>query len=94
MLFLSSLARLDGSKAVRGGIPVVFPQFGRPDEKMAQHGFARNTLWKLEDRVDSATGLDSSGGAACTMLLTEQTASDPAWPYKYALRLTVVCTII
>jgi D-hexose-6-phosphate mutarotase len=27
--------------AIRGGIPVVFPQFGQPDAAMAQHGFAR-----------------------------------------------------
>ena len=36
-LFVSSVAKYDEKKAIRGGIPVVFPQFGRPDEKMAQH---------------------------------------------------------
>ncbi|KIY71637.1 galactose mutarotase-like protein [Cylindrobasidium torrendii FP15055 ss-10] len=48
-LFLSSKAILDGSKAVRGGIPVVFPCFGPPSHpdhtRLSQHGFARSTLW-------------------------------------------------
>ena len=90
---MSSLAKLDGSKAVRGGIPIVFPQFGRPDERMAQHGFARNNLWKLADSVDSTSGFNGSDGAVCTMVLTEQTATHPAWPYKYSLHLTVVRTV-
>lgn len=50
-LFVSSKAALDGSKPVRGGIPVVFPCFGAPSHpdhmKLAQHGFARNETWKL-----------------------------------------------
>ena len=49
-LFLSSIAKFDRSKAIRGGIPVVFPQFGTGMiEGMAQHGFARNSEWIFED---------------------------------------------
>mmetsp|Transcript_24855 Transcript_24855/g.55527 ORF Transcript_24855/g.55527 Transcript_24855/m.55527 type:complete len:262 (-) Transcript_24855:1191-1976(-) len=48
-MFLSRDAKLDGSKAVRGGIPLVFPQFGRPDENMPQHGFLRTNFWKADD---------------------------------------------
>jgi glucose-6-phosphate 1-epimerase len=48
-LFLSSKAILDGTKAIRGGIPIVFPCFGAPQHpehlKLAQHGFARTSLW-------------------------------------------------
>lgn len=51
-LFLSSTALLDGSKPVRGGIPVVFPCFGPPVHpqhvKLSQHGFARNEVWKWD----------------------------------------------
>ena len=32
-LFVSSKVVLDGSKAVRGGIPVVFPCFGPPERR-------------------------------------------------------------
>jgi glucose-6-phosphate 1-epimerase len=54
-LFVSSKAILDGSKAVRGGIPVVFPCFGPPEHpdhsKLPQHGFARNELWAFDSVV-------------------------------------------
>jgi glucose-6-phosphate 1-epimerase len=44
-LFLSSKAIVTGPKAIRGGIPIVFPQFGPealPGYKaLPQHGFAR-----------------------------------------------------
>lgn len=51
-LWLSKAAKLDGSKPVRGGIPLVFPVFGKcKDEKhptfpLPQHGFARNSTWE------------------------------------------------
>jgi glucose-6-phosphate 1-epimerase len=35
-LFLSSKAILNGTKAIRGGIPLVFPQFG--PGVLQQHG--------------------------------------------------------
>jgi glucose-6-phosphate 1-epimerase len=50
-LWLSSAAKLDGSKAVRGGIPLVFPVFGKkesgPTANLPQHGFARNSTWEF-----------------------------------------------
>jgi glucose-6-phosphate 1-epimerase len=55
-IFVSRDAKLDGSKAVRGGIPLVFPIFG-PSEKpstMPQHGFARVNPWKLIETTDTA----------------------------------------
>jgi len=51
-LFVSSKAILDGSKPVRGGIPVVFPCFGaaiHPEHmKLSQHGFARSEKWTFD----------------------------------------------
>lgn len=50
-LWLSTAAKLDGSKAVRGGIPLVFPVFGKKDSgptaQLPQHGFARNSTWEF-----------------------------------------------
>ena len=58
-LFVSSKAILDGSKAIRGGVPVCFPSFG-PWEFGAQHGFARTSAnWRVEGdgvAVDEKTG--------------------------------------
>lgn len=61
-LFVSSTAALDGSKPVRGGIPVVFPCFGAPSHpdhtKLSQHGFARNEIWTFADVVmDNEAGV-------------------------------------
>ncbi|EEB87460.1 hypothetical protein MPER_15182, partial [Moniliophthora perniciosa FA553] len=54
-LFVSAKAAVDGSKPVRGGIPVVFPCFGaptHPDHKdLSQHGFARSETWKWDSQV-------------------------------------------
>lgn len=54
-LFVSSKAALDGSKAVRGGIPVVFPCFGPPTHpdhaKLPQHGFARTEVWSWDKEI-------------------------------------------
>lgn len=50
-LWLSDAAKLDGSKPVRGGIPLVFPVFGKSNNKgfesLPQHGFARNSTWEF-----------------------------------------------
>ena len=52
-LWLSEGAKLDGSKPVRGGIPLVFPVFGKckdenhPAHPLPQHGFARNSGWEF-----------------------------------------------
>ena len=54
VLWTSSIAVFDGKKAIRGGIPVVFPFFGpNPDERVGtiapcpQHGFARTSRWSI-----------------------------------------------
>ena len=35
-------------KPIRGGVPLVFPVFGKSDAFPWQHGFARNLLWRHE----------------------------------------------
>jgi glucose-6-phosphate 1-epimerase len=50
-LWLSEGAKLDATKPVRGGIPLVFPVFGKSEEagfnSLPQHGFARNSTWEF-----------------------------------------------
>lgn len=50
LLYLSPQSRLDGSTAVRGGIPVVFPQFAAQGP-LQRHGFARTQHWQLDSRA-------------------------------------------
>lgn len=56
LLYVSPLAKLDGTKAIRGGIPIVFPRFGPSDLfPNQQHGFARNSRWDFSHDKDVAT---------------------------------------
>ncbi|KAI8913126.1 apospory-associated protein c [Powellomyces hirtus] len=53
-IFVSETAQLDGSKAIRGGIPLVFPHFGTvATSKLPQHGFARNSTWECVKKTES-----------------------------------------
>jgi len=54
-LFLSPLSKKDGLSAIRGGIPVVFPQFG--PGKMRQHGFARISNWSVLEHKENSVVL-------------------------------------
>ncbi len=54
-LYTSPLADYSGATAVRGGIPVIFPQFAREGPLM-KHGFARMRRWQLLE-----SGLDEGG---------------------------------
>lgn len=64
-LFVSRDAKLDGSKAVRGGVPLVFPQFGQPDKSYPQHGFLRVNYWT----VDESSAFDTAESAGITYTL-------------------------
>jgi len=46
LLYRSPLSPLAGSQPVRGGVPVVFPQFGAHGP-LPRHGFARTAVWGL-----------------------------------------------
>jgi glucose-6-phosphate 1-epimerase len=50
VIFLSNRANLAPGKAIRGGIPIVFPWFGpHPSDPQApQHGLARTAPWRLD----------------------------------------------
>jgi glucose-6-phosphate 1-epimerase len=84
-LFCSARSALDGSRAIRGGVPVIFPQFNERGPGM-RHGFARVSDWAL---VDSG----SEDGAAYAVFALEPHDLTPeraqAWPHDFLLRLRV-----
>jgi glucose-6-phosphate 1-epimerase len=84
-MFLSERSALDGSKAIRGGVPVIFPQFAERGAGM-RHGFARVSTWRLED-----SGLDGDAAWACFDLAAGDlpTSVADAWPHTFALSLRV-----
>jgi glucose-6-phosphate 1-epimerase len=94
VFWLSSKAKLDGSKAVRGGIPVVFPVFGKvtegPAAKLPQHGFARSSTWELLGKTDT----ESKGVQLDLGLSSDKLTEDfqELWPYKFALIYSITLT--
>lgn len=62
---MSRDAKMDGSKAIRGGVPLVFPQFGQPDKSMPQHGFLRVNNWT----ADETSAFDTAESAGITFSL-------------------------
>ncbi|KAH7153143.1 galactose mutarotase-like domain-containing protein [Dactylonectria macrodidyma] len=93
-LWLSETAALDGSAAVRGGIPIVFPVFGTaPDHeatsKLPQHGLARNSRWEFLGR---STSEGSSSSVKLDFGLSSENLADSVkalWPYKFNLIYSV-----
>jgi glucose-6-phosphate 1-epimerase len=82
-LFLSERAVFDGSVAIRGGIPVCFPQFS-DHGPLPKHGFVRTRQWQVSAR---RSGDDYA-------LVTLETADDEStralWPHAFRLELTLM----
>ncbi|KAH8816548.1 putative glucose-6-phosphate 1-epimerase [Xylogone sp. PMI_703] len=99
-LFLSEKAKLDGTKAVRGGVPLVFPVFGTaPDHpavsKLPQHGFARISRWEFLGKSSSESSSINAGGDSSVKLdfgLSSNNLSaesKAAWPHEFGLIYSV-----
>ncbi|HOI52868.1 MAG TPA: D-hexose-6-phosphate mutarotase, partial [Azonexus sp.] len=82
-LYLSERAVFDGSAAIRGGVPVCFPQFAERGD-LPKHGFVRTREWEVSAR---RSGDDYA-------LVTLETADDEAtralWPHRFRLELTLM----
>ncbi|GET92405.1 aldose 1-epimerase-like protein [Leishmania tarentolae] len=48
-LYLSPTAIVADRTPLRGGVPLIFPQFGAYGPMQQSHGFARTRVWKIED---------------------------------------------
>lgn len=81
-LYCSPTAVFVPGKAVRGGVPVCFPQFGKQGPLPA-HGFARTQPWQL---LMAEQGVDD---ALCALRLEDNEATRKTWPHAFALELTV-----
>jgi len=82
-LFCSARSALDGSKAIRGGVPVIFPQFAARGDGM-RHGFARVSNWRLAD-----SGLDEGWAFALFALAPADLAPSHAQAWGHAFELTL-----
>jgi D-hexose-6-phosphate mutarotase len=88
ILFVSDKSLFQPGKAIRGGIPVIFPWFGpnKTDPKLPSHGFARTMPWTL-----AYTAQHKDGSVSVTLDLADDEAARKLWPHPFELeyRITV-----
>jgi glucose-6-phosphate 1-epimerase len=77
-LFLSARSAFREGAAIRGGVPVVFPQFSDTGP-LPKHGFARTRVWEVA-RV---------GDGAATLALLDDADTRAVWPHAFRAELTV-----
>lgn len=82
ILFCSEKAVFDGKKAIRGGIPVIFPNFGAW-ELGPQHGFARIKQWQLKVLENS------DGSQVPTFILEDDEETRNMWNKRFKLEYVV-----
>uniref|UniRef100_A0A8D8M6U6 glucose-6-phosphate 1-epimerase n=1 Tax=Cacopsylla melanoneura TaxID=428564 RepID=A0A8D8M6U6_9HEMI len=84
-LFVSKSAVFDGKRPIRGGIPIVFPQFGAwafgP-----QHGFARNITWTVEKAPEKL----QSGDVEVIFSLMDNEFTRCMWNYPFRLTYRLI----
>jgi glucose-6-phosphate 1-epimerase len=80
-LYLSSSAQFEEGKAIRGGIPVVFPQFA-DSGPLVKHGWLRTTSWHVDESADRS-------GNQVRLVTRDTPATLSAWNFPYEAGLTV-----
>ncbi len=83
LFFLSRESQWAAHKPIRGGIPVIFPQFGGRGP-LPQHGLVRTTAWNL-----IRTEVFVSGIVAVEFEITQSAESFALWPHDFVLGLRV-----
>lgn len=90
ILWMSTDSIFEKSKPIRGGIPICWPWFGKPnpDENPGaalQHGFARSEDWTIKDvnYIDEST-------TAVTLVLFSTAETLKLYPYSFRLELEVI----
>jgi glucose-6-phosphate 1-epimerase len=79
-LYLSPHAAFDGQTAIRGGVPVCFPQFNQRGP-LPKHGFARNVAWQIAPELSSAHEK--------VFQLNSDDQSLSIWPFAFKVQLKV-----
>uniref|UniRef100_A0A0E0LSR8 glucose-6-phosphate 1-epimerase n=1 Tax=Oryza punctata TaxID=4537 RepID=A0A0E0LSR8_ORYPU len=87
LLFVSSKAIFKPPKAIRGGIPICFPQFGTHGN-LEQHGFARNRLWTIDDNPPPLP-VNPAIKSFVDLILRPSDEDLKIWPHSFEFRLRV-----
>lgn len=88
LLFMSSKAIFKPPKAIRGGIPVLFPQYSNTGP-LPSHGFVRNRFWKIEAHPIPVPSSHHSSSALVDLIIRSSQDDLKIWPHKFIYRLRV-----
>jgi len=82
-LYLSPRSAFDGQSAIRGGVPVCFPQFNQRGP-LPKHGFARNLPWLAD-----VSPVLTPEAARLRLRLPASAATRQFWPQAFELTLAL-----
>lgn len=71
-LFLSERSAFAAGSAIRGGVPVIFPQFAA-EGPLPRHGFARTRAWQIEQ----------AGAQGARLVLQDDAQTMAIWPRAF-----------
>lgn len=83
IFYLSPMVDFFPDNPIRGGIPLMFPQFGESGP-LRKHGFVRDLQWTLVDEHEDATGKSIS------YVLDIKSTDFPDWPFDASLQLNAI----
>ncbi|CAO2828569.1 unnamed protein product [Amaranthus hypochondriacus] len=86
LLFMSSKAIWKPPKAIRGGIPICFPQFGNFGT-LERHGLARNRMWSVDDNPAPLPPTTNQSTVDLVLKSTEEEFK--IWSQRFELRLRI-----
>ncbi|XP_022684189.1 putative glucose-6-phosphate 1-epimerase isoform X2 [Setaria italica] len=87
MSWMTSLAIFKPPKAIRGGIPICFPQFGTQGN-LEKHGFARNRFWAIDDNPPPFP-VNTAIKTFADLILKPSEEDLKVWPHSFEFRLRV-----
>ena len=81
-LYLSPKSSFAPDAAIRGGVPVIFPQFNARGP-LQRHGFARNAVWKL------VSARQEADQALAVLRFEDDNSTRAIWPHAFNLELQI-----
>jgi len=86
LLYVSNTSSFAEGKAIRGGIPICWPWFGKHKSRndFPQHGFARTALWRCIETKE-----EDEYHSEITLQLKGQQKNTTLWPFKTDLQLRI-----
>lgn len=75
-LYLSPRAVIDDRAAIRGGVPVIFPQFAG-EGPLPKHGFARTAAWRVIDAAPDGSD------PYVVLRLADDASTRAVWPFPF-----------